>query len=223
MKYIPLPLPSRTNRVAHYTSLDCLGSILQKDNVVLWATQYEYFDDETEYELAMDAIRPHLEDIAKEIKVDYDPEHTFYPYILSFSNSLDSKYLWEHFGGEVMLIFDRLLLFAYCHHYTESEGKITMCHDVNYTDVSDIHPVIARTYNELQKEFTDNPLETLYEAPAFIKSIPFQRENEFRLVRGYNEMSLFFPSTSTYEECEEQPSDLKYRLNKRIREHHTLR
>lgn len=215
MRYIPLPFPSKTSSVAHYTSLNCLDSILRKDNVVMWATRYGYFEDETEYVLAMDAIKPHIEGIANEIKADYDPEHAFFPYILSFSNSLDSEYLWKHFGCEVMLIFDRMLLFSYCHHYTESEHKLTMCHDVNYSESEDIHPIIAKTYNELQKEFADNPIEMLYEVPAFIKDKKrFQNENEFRLVRGFNDMFSFSTSTETFKDCEEPPAALKFRINK---------
>lgn len=215
---LPLPyLPKKTSCVAHYTKIGALPSILKKDSIVLWATKYGYFQDELEYIWPLAKIEPLIKDIATQFHVEYDPEHQTFPYILSFTNGIESEFMWKNYGEEgngVMLVFDRVKLFDYCNSFMEETGKTRYCMDVIYATSGNLNSGLACAYNELQNNFPNtNPVEPLYDCPAFVKEKNrFYQENEFRLTHCAYEILLMSPETIDKPIVREEiPGNLKYR------------
>lgn len=222
MEYPQPYLSTKTSCVAHYTKTDVLSSILKEDGIVLWATKYGFFPDELEYAWPLSIVKPYLEEIANQANAEYDPEHEAFPYILSFTNGIDSKFMWEKYGENgngVMLVFDKAKLYDYCNSYIERTGKTRYCIDVLYATSDNLNSVLADAYNELQKGFPNtNPLEPFYDCPAFVKNkTQFQMEEEFRLIHCAYETIHYSPETvDNPTVSEELPADLKHRKSNGI-------
>lgn len=218
---LPLPyLPANTSCVAHYTKADVLSTILTKDGIVLWATRYGFFQDELEYIWPFSEIKPFLKEIASQVKVEYDSEHQAFPYILSFTNAIESEFMWKNYGENghgVMLVFDRVKLYDYCHAFIEETGQTRYCMNVLYASSKNLNSVLADAYNELQVNFPNlNPVEPLYECPAFVKEREhFYKEEEFRLTHCEYETLHFTPETIDNPIVSESiPDNVKYRNSK---------
>lgn len=218
MQFPPFKLPDKKHLyVAHYTDVNNLCSILKPENVALWATRYGFFEDELEYTWPFDEIKKHIQQIAEDLKVDYDNDRATYPYILSFSNTLDSEFMWEEYTPEnrgIMLLFDKDKLYDYCNKFIEETGQTRYCMDVLYASDTTIHEVLAQAYNSLQEAFpTVDLIDPLYDMPAFVKNkVPFERENEFRLTHCCYEIYHATPDNIDNLSPEEgSPLGLKFR------------
>lgn len=94
----------------HYTSLDALTGILQRDNLCFWATRYDNLNDPAEQILAEQVILPKLQTSLKgtkyESKIRDGESNRAYPYIVSFSKKKDHLDMWRLYNAEVALVVD---------------------------------------------------------------------------------------------------------------------
>lgn len=213
-------LPTDAKYVVHYTSFANLKNILRDSGVVLWATRYGFFEDPNEYIGPFNVIAPHLKDIAEDNDCEFDVEHEAYPYILSFSNGVDSEYMWGKYGNDgdgVMLVFDRDKLYRYCHNYIEQSKDTRYCGNVIYHD-GDKNKAVANAFAELQSNFPQvNILDVFYDLPAFIKDAElYSDEEEFRLVHCCYECNHFSCVDGEFIDRKEEnkPENLKFRTGK---------
>lgn len=214
---ITLPLPENTACVAHYSTLKALNSILTDYDIVLWATRYGHFKDEKEYVWAMDKIAPHIPSLAESLGEEYEPTHLSHPYILSLSNFVDDKTMWQAYGDDcngLMLIFDRLAIYDYCNEYIASTGKFRCCMDVVYASEDDLDEKIAEAFNRYQQSGFAEVCKTncIYEIVAFVKNREeYAFEGECRLVHFEYDGFSMNPAGEIQNVSEHVPSDLKLR------------
>jgi len=218
--FTPPNLIRNTACIAHYSKLNALESMLQPSGIVLWAARYGHFKDKKEYVWAMDVIRPHLPDLAQELGEEYDPSHHVHPYILSLSNYIDNKTMWEKYGDNnrgIMLIFDRLAVYGYCQDVSESTNTFRICMDVTYATEDNIYDRIAETYNKFQDSgFADiSGINCFSEVPIFVKSEKdYSFEGEYRIAQVEFETAHANPYIF-FESPEAAPKNLKLRIAKK--------
>lgn len=75
----------------HYTSLDAMLGIIRRDNIVMWATHYQYLNDKDEIIKGVNAMKAHEPSISSDIF-----ENLF---ILSFSNTIDDLSMWYMYSA----------------------------------------------------------------------------------------------------------------------------
>lgn len=219
LKHFPPLLPPQTSCVAHYTTMAAFESIITDSGVCLRATHYRYYDDELEYQWPLSLTTPIIQAIAKERGEEFDPETQVYPYTLSFSNALDSEYLWNNYGDNgngVMLVFDRLALYAHCNQHMEQTGETRLCSDVYYADSDNYSSVINQAFHAISRDFHDiDPTNNLYECPAFVKNKKaFQNEHEFRIAHCAHNSFMIQGTPEQITDFEEIPSGIKFRTTK---------
>lgn len=137
-----------TNCVGHYSSLDALSTILQEDYLTLWATRYGYLADKKEFVWARDAISKILPETAQKLGLEYDENYKVHPYILSLTNALDDRYMWQHYGNNckgAMLILDRVSIFDHCNTYSEKTSTFRTCMDVVYSSDKNLPENVLKT------------------------------------------------------------------------------
>ncbi len=208
-------MPNNTSCVAHYTKIGNIENILRDSGVVLWATRYGFFSDKEEYIGPFEKIFPYLKPIADDNGYEFDSEQSVFPYIISFSNDIDSEYMWTHYAQDgIMLVFDRVKLYQYCNDFIIKTRQFRICENVVYQNGTFKDAVINALHN-LQGSFAqENLLDAFYYIPAFIKRNEYVDENEFRLIHCCHEGFTISYENQIPIPFEEKPENLKTRRSK---------
>lgn len=109
----------------HYTSINALKGILcnptSDQGLCFWATRFDCFGDNQEYKLGIDAIKRLLPRLEERLQPDRRIAHSFeydeilknitlpLPYVVSFTNTNNSEFMWENYaehGKGIVLALD---------------------------------------------------------------------------------------------------------------------
>lgn len=98
----------------HYTSFESLKGILRdsssEQGLCFWATRFDCFEDKEEYKLGISVIKRLLPKLEKRLQPDRRIASSFeweeiignetlpFPYVVSFTDTKDNVYMWEHFA-----------------------------------------------------------------------------------------------------------------------------
>ena len=127
----------------HYTSLEALNSILQRNEVgekklCFWATRYDCFKDKEEYLFGIDCLRECLLKLEKQGNLQEDRKiaaffkHELiveninlpFPYVISITSRNDNAYMWENYANHNNGV---VLELALPQVNTEFIGKMYIC------------------------------------------------------------------------------------------------
>ncbi len=207
--------------IYHYTSLEALLSILQKDKICLRATRYDFFEDTNEYTFALSHLYPIISKMIKDMGEDENTIITI-PYILCFCEDGDNYKMWKSYGSEgkgISMEFARSLISKEADNYT-----FDLALDVVYVDSND-ESDIWKGLNSLQEFFDNNmqtgePYRNLYDMSAYVKTSDYAFEHEYRYCRLGHDASQFRLENGQIIECQtiDGEETTKYRVsdNKRI-------
>ena len=109
----------------HYTSINALKGILcnptSDQGLCFWATRFDCFGDNQEYKLGIDTIKRLLPKLEERLQPDRRIAHSFeydeilknitlpFPYVVSFTDTNNSEFMWEHYaeqGKGIVLALD---------------------------------------------------------------------------------------------------------------------
>lgn len=109
----------------HYTSINALKGILcnptSDQGLCFWATRFDCFGDNQEYKLGIDTIKRLLPQLEERLQPDRRIAHSFeydeiiknitlpLPYVVSFTNTNNSEFMWENYaehGKGIVLALD---------------------------------------------------------------------------------------------------------------------
>lgn len=211
--------------VYHYTSLESLKGIVNKDKVTFWATKYQYMNDPFEKIWAQNYI---LSIIEKESNGDKKSSDTInklvdrYPYIISFCDIPDYRNMWRLYCNDglgvcIGLNSDILQQVASKNLLSETKKKqdffesVTYCSRINVKQTID-YLVQRGTFNLNKNDKLDN----LYIMSAFVKCDDFDIEHEVRYARlrenSHVIVSPNYSSGGTNSKAIEDTTDVKYRM-----------
>lgn len=173
--------------IYHYTNMEALKGILQKDKLCFWGTRYDSMNDPTEYIYAKNILTPMFR---KHFSLEEDDEVDAYPYIVSFCKEGDDFMMWRMYKAEVALVLDsnRIQEWIEAIHIQEMRDYKEIrdfyyfgeCkYPQNETEVFEAFDEIKR-WNEKDGDMSKDEL-TAFELTTFIKRQQFKNENEVRL------------------------------------------
>ena len=158
----------------HYTSLEALEKILQKDKIVFWATRYDSMNDPMDYAYAKDIILPKLNEM---LTPDELCEHVdTFPYIVSFSLQRDDFNMYRLYNADVAIEFDYVKLRQIVNR--DSSFHLREC---IYEDKDCLTHEFVKEY--LKQEHCDNITLDAQELFPIFKLPEFKIENEVRLYK----------------------------------------
>lgn len=164
----------------HYTSLEALKGIIQKNGLKFWATRYDSMNDPSDYTFAAEVIVPKILSFLKEHEDEFTEEEVdyceMYPYTVSFSESRDDESMWEHYGAEICLGIDPNCFYPSYRVDETIPFFFDKCKYINEEDITDFE--IEKWLNEYPHE--NIPFRLQY-ASVFIKRDAFRREKEWRV------------------------------------------
>jgi hypothetical protein len=211
--------------VYHYTTLDALCSIIQRDKIVLRATMYKHLNDPFEKIWSQEFIQSQIKKEIADTNLSYgivDNLVDRHPYIISFCDIPDYRNMWRLYcndGFGICIGFDSILLtqIAEKNILTDTKHKQDFFEHVYYCSRKEITK--AFKYWEDKRVFeinkTDN-IDNLYIMSAFIKCDDFNIEHEVRYARLRENLNVKLKYDSTTEkistETKEDVSDVKYRM-----------
>lgn len=213
------------NLVYHYTSLESLNGIVNKDKVTFWATKYQHMNDSFEKIWAQNYV---LSIIERESNGDKDSSDTInklvdrYPYIISFCDIPDYRNMWRLYCNDglgvcIGLNSDILQQVASENLLSETKTKQDFFEHINYCARNNV----KRTIDYLDQRGTFNlnkndKLDNLYIMSAFVKCDDFDIEHEVRYARlRENSQVLVSPNNSTggtISKAIEDTTGVKYRM-----------
>ena len=80
-----------TSLLYHYTDLNALLGIVRPNNIIMWATHYQYLNDINEVTMGVAAMKKYLESIKLEMFNNL--------FIISFSKAADNLAMWRMYSG----------------------------------------------------------------------------------------------------------------------------
>lgn len=179
----------------HYTNLNALMGILQKDALHFHGSRYDCMNDPLDYLYAKENVLPILE---REYPHNFEDMIETIPYIVSFSKSfsMDSVML-SLYSAQAILVLESDCFPNEQWEY-EEELKMKVFHgDVYYSNNDRLADTAVKLYRNAEWE-SQNYIDdfTLYAFP-FIKHFSYMHEDEYRLVGvGYKSHEVSYDQTS---------------------------
>lgn len=162
--------------------------MLGDEQITFWASRYNCMNDPDDCLFGLNAM---ARNYPEELPIWY------YPYVVSFSQDIDSFYMWQCYKADIVLVFNEILL-------SEIEGwdLITCTYEEDIEEALESEAVYWKQfeYNEIGKFL------------AKYKRKDFREEKEVRLVTVDQEVGKAFDS-EVYDG--EVPIDVKARINAR--------
>ena len=200
--------------VYHYTDLSAFVGIVggfrneKKTHPVLtfWGTRYDCLNDPQDYLFASKVVLPKIKNAIVLMNSDNEEEIEdveFFPYIVSFSESCDSDFMWKHYKADVCLEIDS----EYFTPWLEDNGKIKAFWDkCVYAEEDEIDDSFIYKWKNSMTCFK-NINDMARHACVYIKRAAFREEKEWRLYVSDCLLSEFKANGETYKS--EQPQDVK--------------
>ena len=204
------------NCLYHYTLLDALPGILQKNRICLWATRYDCLNDPNEQIWASNVIKPFLVQESKLNEQEFDELYSKFTYVLSFCKIHDYSNMWRRYcndGRGVSLGIDCDIIFQESekHKKAKETDEWDMFMSVTYSSRDEIKVKFEeaqKVHDEWYENISDS-IDNKCEVFPFIKNDIFNIEEEYRYVRIKDNIMYGSPSKGVF--FEEDRSNVKYR------------
>lgn len=161
----------------------------EKGRLTFWASRYDCMNDPDDCKLGIEALNQYDSELLPE---------PYYPYVVSFSESIDDFYLWQCYRADICLVFQMQAL-------DDIEGwKLFECtyeDDMQIAIERDVEDITALDYSEIGRYISK------------YKRKDFANEKEFRLV-AIDEAIAQFQNGEFYDG--EVAKGVKGRITKKI-------
>ncbi len=196
--------------IYHYTSIEGLLGVVQKERINLWATRYNFLNDPLEYVFAKQNVEPLLSKLSIKENKRFDPEMHMYPYIVSFCEVDDNLNMWRLYGNNgygFVLGFERSTL----EEMALQEANTLQI--VSYTNTANIENIIIATRDTYYKTKESDNIIDYYDICSLIKREDYEHEHEIRyLISNYD--SFDFKQGKLTRDSEDY-SKIKHRCSNR--------
>lgn len=177
-----------TNQILHFTSYDVLKSIIKNDGLHFWASRYDCMNDSLEYKWLYEPLKEKITKNNITLKGQVDSLYELFPYVVSFSEASDTKYLWEKYGKNgngVCLVMNRKIMLPTDEQFAKEGDYLA---SVRYATEQNKMAKLAEVTLEYRKEGygTANISEEFVDEIAccpFVKCEEWSKEEEVRYVR----------------------------------------
>ena len=168
--------------LSHYTKLNVIEKILQKDNVTFWASRFDSMNDPFDCKFATEIVMQEAITIVKE-RYGGSVENTkLFPYVISFSKNYDNFNMWRLYNSEVSLVFD----FDTNNFFEKIANQNIEIHgDCIYLKREDVRSYVIKEFEKIQNwlELTRDDILDIIQSICFkIKEYSYCDENEWRFI-----------------------------------------
>ena len=177
----------------HYTTLEALLGIIQKNQLCFWGSRYDTMNDPTDFIYARDHCSKFFHSRLKSEETNYNIENLkkIIPYIVSFSKKKDDFNMWRLYHAEVAIVLNGKVIEEKC------QNKTTRIKEVRYATLEEGEKAISKQKplivvcdiltTEMEKQGKKlcgyDLVEFGYlEAYPFVKDEAYEIEEEVRLV-----------------------------------------
>lgn len=173
--------------VFHYTSYQALLGIIQKNEIIFHGSRHDCMNDPNDCMFARNIVLPAILANLEHSKFTEKEKEVIesFPYVVSFSEKEDDKFMWEHYGSQVCLVLSSDEIKRECDTSREHLGIWGKC---RYAENDDVPKIFSKIFNT--KPQSDKIVDNVMEACSFIKRKAFQIEKEWRLVA--NDYNTFY-------------------------------
>lgn len=166
--------------ICHYTSMEALKGILQKNELCFWGTRYDSMNDPTEYVYAKEFLIP---EFCKCFGVKEMDDTEVYPYIVSFCKEKDDFIMWRMYKADVCLILNYDIIDKWVEELNIKDATNTYYFgDCKYPQKEELWDEYKKLkeWNKSRGDESKDEI-TAFELVTFIKRNCFKNENEVRL------------------------------------------
>ncbi len=200
--------------VYHYTDMNAFVGIIggykseehTHPNLTFWGSRYDCMNDPQDYLFASEVVLPKIKDAIAKMNNDNEEETEdveSFPYIVSFSESRDSDFMWKHYKADVCLELESEY-FTPC---LNEDGKIKAFWDkCVYAEEDEIDDTFIDKWKS-SLSYLKNINDMARYACVYIKRAAFRDEKEWRLHISDCNLSRFNKSGEI--DRGEQPQDVK--------------
>lgn len=178
------------NNLFHYTSIDALFGIVQKDGLHFRASRYDCMNDSEEYKWLYEPLKARIAKDQSLLDDEVDNLYEKFPYVISLSEKEDNDEMWNKYGANgngVCIVLNKDAIVAEANLHLKENWDIAMA--VRYADEKTKMDTLAEVVDEYrnlgygtaneQEEFEDE----IY-CSAFVKNKAlWEGEAEFRYAR----------------------------------------
>ena len=176
------------NQILHFTSCDVLKGIIKNDGLHFWASRYDCMNDSLEYKWLYEPLKEKISRNNISLKGQVDSLYELFPYVVSFSEASDTKYLWEKYGKNgngVCLVMNRKIMQPTEEQFVKEGDYLA---SVRYaTEQNKMAKLAEVTFEYRKKGYgTANVSEEFVDEIAccpFVKCEEWSKEEEVRYVR----------------------------------------
>ena len=176
------------NQILHFTSCDVLKGIIKNDGLHFWASRYDCMNDSLEYKWLYEPLKEKISRNNISLKGQVDSLYEIFPYVVSFSEASDTKYLWEKYGKNgngVCLVMNRKIMQPTEEQFVKEGDYLA---SVRYaTEQNKMAKLAEVTFEYRKKGYgTANNSEEFVDEFAccpFVKREEWSKEEEMRYVR----------------------------------------
>lgn len=107
---------NRTNMndtLGHYTNLDAMLNIIQRDGLHFRGTHYTMLNDSLEFKWSFEVLKEKIKDKERLSEEEVHRYYDLFPYVVSLSEAIDDHLLWHLYGKcgyGICMILDRKML-----------------------------------------------------------------------------------------------------------------
>lgn len=200
--------------LSHYTSVEALWGIVQKDGLHFRASRYDSMNDSEEYKWLYEPLKAK---ISGEQDLPVDEVNNLYekfPYVISFSEKGDYSEMWDIYGCKgngVCLVLNKEQTLAEARQLSNEEWDVAM--PIRYADEKTKMETLAEVVEEYRNQGygTANSQEMFEDdiyCSAFVKNkAQWEGESEFRYAR--------IRERGMATKCSDQGIDFSYPEDKR--------
>lgn len=168
--------------LSHYTKLNVIDNILQKDHITFWASRFDSMNDPFDCKFAIDIVLPEAISIIKE-RYEKDLEDTpLFPYVISFSKKNDDFNMWRLYDSDISLVFD----FNTNDEFEKIANQNIEIHgDCKYLKRENVRNYVIEEFERLQSEIdiSEDDILDLIRCICFkIKEHSYCGEDEWRFI-----------------------------------------
>lgn len=159
-------------KLFHYTTMDALIKIMQKENVCFLVTHYKYLNDPSEYQWGLEQLKSKFPDF-------YTDETDLF--ILSLSKQCDFLPMWNMYaqnGNGVMLEVGNNASYCFEHQFAMSDCE----YEIDYEGWLSELKLCERYQNSDDRTIQKLGQSWIKMIPAIIKHPAYKYENEKRLI-----------------------------------------
>lgn len=170
------------NFYVHYTQLNVINKILQKDGIRFLASRFNSMNDPFDCKFATDIVLPEAISVVKERYGKDVDDIPLFPYVISFSKKKDDFNMWRLYNSDVSLVFN----FNVQDDFEKiADQNIEWHGDCVYLNRNEVRAYVIKEFEKVKENllFDENSILDMIRLICFkIKERSYENEGERRLI-----------------------------------------